>query len=258
MTWLRFLLAPLLAFFDFRVYGEGLRSGIGRAFAFLGYLTLLSLMIAFFQIQKVNDFLDWLPQHVPALTLTQNGMKLNEPGFKSIQHPTLGPIAAFDDGLTTIQPDQMQSFRFFMTSKMIYWRANLGDPIQSGEIGSRAKEPFEAKIDGQAIEKLIDRFYGPLAFLVLVIFGLMLFVQKLLVAAFFSLVGLAAQAFMTQKLSYKSIFILSCYALAIEVVFSILQFIPGFAPFASGLVGSVLAAVYLVIALVLHAKSNEK
>lgn len=254
----RFLLAPIFSFFDFKIYKEALLGGLGKAFFYLAYLTFISLLAGLTQLGKINSFLDWFPQAVPAMTLTQEGMRLDEPGFKDMHHPTLGQVAAFDDLRSTIRPDEMQNYRVFMTSKMIYWRAQPGDPIQSGEIGSRAKEPFQAQINAAALKKLINQFYAPLAVLVFVLLGAGLFLQKILFVLFFAFVGFLIQLFISRGLTFKNIFILACYSLSPIVVFSILQLIPGFGALFSNFVGFLLVLVYLALAISMQSKEKAQ
>ncbi len=256
----RFLLAPVLSLFDFKIYKEFLLLTMGKALLYLAYLSALFTAALFVfglaNVSKAEGFVEWLKTNATGITISDTGMKLDVSGRKELIHPQLGAIAVFDDTRETIRPDEMGDYRLFMTSKMIY--VNQNGTVQSNAIGSQAKKSFKTYIDAALIQKLYDRLKWPVAVFILFAAFLLGGFSRALTALTLAVLGLLIQLFMPRKLSLGKLFNIGSLAVSPALFFSILQLIPALAPFSPGLLGVLLAVAYFVIGVMVQPKVDAE
>lgn len=252
----RFLLAPILSLFDFKIYREAASFSTGKSILYTAYLSSLFMLAFFFfglsNLSNVNQFVEWLKQNASGITISDTGMKLDVSGKRELNHPQLGPLAIFDDTRTTIQFDEMGSYRLYMTSKMVYMNQN--GVVQANEIGSQAKQPFKMRIDHDVIQKIYDRLKVPVAAIILVVVFLLGWVSRLAMAVFLALLGLFVQLFMPRKMSFGHFFNIGSMALSVALFFSAFQLVSWLAPFSPGFLGVLLAVAYFFIGVMVQPK----
>lgn len=256
----RFFLAPIFVFFDFKIYREARDLKTGTAVLFAGYLSLLFTLAIFIftftQMSKIDGFVNWLKQDFPSFTISQNGVKADQPGRHEIRHPEFGLLAVIDDSVETVSNEQAAEATITLTSKMIYVKKN--GVVQGSVIGSEAKKDFSAHIDSKLIEKIYLSAKIPVATLIFVLILTLGFLSRILSALFLGLAGMLIQLFIPRQLSFGQLFKISVFALAIALPFNFLQYIPGLGRFFSGFVGLVLAVVYLILAISTQPKAESK
>lgn len=255
----RFLLAPIFALFDFKLYKEVRDLPASKAFLYLTYLsglfTLFFLFAGIFNAPKADAFVDWIQKEFKGITISRDGMRLDQPGRFELNHPKWGPIAVFDDTRPRINPSEMGPYLIYMTSKMVYVKRN--GSVQTNPIGSRAEKDFKTHIDGPAIRKVYDRLKVPVfSFLLLVIFVIG-FLTRLATAVVFAVIGQLIQLAVPRGLRFDALFLLASFAISVGVVFSLLQMIPALAPFFLGPVAALLGFVYFIIAIFVQPKPTS-
>lgn len=252
----RFFLAPLFSFFDFSIYKEAANFQPSKSLLYLTYLSALFVVAFFFfglaNISKAEDFLIWVKQNVSGVTISDSGMKLDVSGRREIIHPVLGPVAVFDDTKIEIQPGEMEGYRFYMTSKMMY--VNQNGVIQSSAIGGKAQKSFTTRINAELIQKLYDRLKWPAAIFILFAAFFVGFLTRALTALILTAFGVLVQLFMPRKLAFSSLFGIGCVALSAALFFSMLQLFPALAPFSPGMLGLLLTIAYFVIGIMVQPK----
>lgn len=253
----RFLLAPILAFFDLKIYREVRDVKTGASILYLSYLSLIFTfaisVLGFTQIPKVNAFVEWVKTNLPVMTLAQSGMKLEQPGKHEMRHPEFGVLAIFDDSRETVSAEEMGPAVIYVTSKMVYFKKNSG--IQSSMIGGQsADKAFSLKVDAALVQKIYDKVKTPLAILFLFFAFLFGLVSRLIGALFFAVMGTLLQSILKKQLSFQSSFNLAAFVLSISFPFSFLQYVPNVARFFPGYLGAVLSSVYLILAIIVQPK----
>ncbi len=257
MTTLRFLLAPVLALFDLKIYREAANIRVGKSFLYLTYLSFVFTVILFFagmaNMPKADAFVGWLKSNFTGATLSREGMKLDVPGRIELRHPQWGPIAVFDDTRETIQPDEMGLFPVYVTSKMMYVRRN--GSVQSSAIGSNAQKDFKTHIDSALIQKIYDRLKVPVASFLLFFTFVISLVWRIFLALLLASAGVGLQLILSRKLSFSALWNVASFALSIGFVFSLFELIPGLGRFFSGGVALVLSLIYLGIGIAVQPKN---
>jgi len=256
MSKIRFLLAPIFSFFDFKIYREAASFSGNRSVLYTAYLSLLfsvSLLIfGLANLSNVNAFVEWLKQNASGITISDTGMKLDVSGKRELNHPWLGPLAVFDDTRTVIQFSEMGNYRMYMTSRMIY--VNQNGVIQANEIGSKAKQAFKIRVDQEMIQKLYDRLKLPVGAIIFFAVFLLGWMSRLVSALVLALLGFLVQLFMPRKMSFAQLFNVACMALSVALFFSVFQLVPWLAPFAPGFLGILLVGTYFVIGIMVQPK----
>ena len=251
MNALRFLLAPITAFFDFSIYREAREVKTGTAVLFAAYLSLLFCMaLAIFGLTKMSvadDFVTWLKKDLPSFTISQTGFKIDQPGRYEIRHPHLGLLAILDDTKETVSIEEAGKASLYVTAKFIY--INKNGRVEGSQIGSQAKKEFSTHVDSALIDRLYKKIKVPLIIFAFVLLFIMGFLTRLLAALFFSSVGLLIQLVLPRELTFSQLFNLASFVIAVSLPFNFLQYIPQMTKLLSGPAGALIAFVYLVLAI---------
>jgi hypothetical protein len=251
MNSLRFLLAPIFAFFDLSIYREARGVKTGAAVLFVAYLSLLFCMalaiLGLTQMSVADDFVSWLKKDLPSFTISQTGLKIDQPGRYEIRHPQLGLLAILDDTKEIVSPDEAGKVPLYVTSKFIY--INKNGKVESSQIGSQAKKDFSAHVDSALIDRLYKKIKMPLIIFGLVLLFIMGFLTRLLAALFFSSVGLLIQLVLPRNLTFSQLFSMASFVIAVSLPFNLLQYIPQLTKIFSGPAGALIAFVYMVLAI---------
>lgn len=256
----RFFLAPIFVFFDFKIYREVRDLKTSTSILFLVYLSFLFsvalFIFGFTQMAQINGFVKWLEKDFPGFTISQTGVKLDQPGRHEIRHPEFGLLAVLDDTRETVSLEEAGQATVYLTSKMIYVKKN--GAVQGNVIGGQAKKDFSAHVDSKLIDKIYNRAKLPVAALIFVLVFVTGCLTRMLSALFFALVGMFMQLFVPRRLNFSQLFNISSFALAIALPFNFLQYIPGLGKFFSGFVGVILVFVYLALAISIQPKPEPK
>src|SRR3989338_4152290 len=224
-----FLLAPVMSFFSTRLYRQVLQSGIGRGFAYLFYLTILFSLLTVFLCQLLlqplaSNFMDWLIQVTPEMTLTQTGLNVpvKQPYF--VDHPALGPLYLIDTtkNLDELMAEKGRAFVLIGKEHLIVRSGRRGEV----RVFNLRDAMTQARTAGQPIRitknlmlQLNQRFQALLVPVVLVFLAPLFFVWKLLIALFYSLIALLLNRFRKEKFRYGSLFTLACFAISPVTIF---------------------------------------
>jgi len=259
----RFLTAPVLALFDFRIYREVRDEKPGTAVLYNLYLTaLLGVALTIFGFSfmpKIDAFVHWLKTEYPGMTLSADGMKLDKPGRVILTHPQLGPLVAFDDSVETVTPSEIGSIQLFVTSKMVYTQK---EARSFGGFSNENKAAFKntppLHLDGEIIERGYRKYKNLVVGGILFIVLFFMFVVKLILGLIFGALGFLIQLFLPRKLEFEKLFVLASFAFSIELWITILGNIPNLGRFFNGGIGLVLSLVYFVIAISIQPKPTPE
>ncbi len=219
-----FLLAPVMTFFSSRLYRSALRSGMGRGFSYLLYLTVLFCLLVVFLCQFLlipvtSNFIDWLIQVTPEMTITQTGLSVSANQPYLVKHPALGPVYLIDTtkSLDELMADQSRAFLLIGKEHVVVRNPRRGqtrifDLKQAMEQARLANQPI--RITKNLMRQLDQRFQALIVPIVLLLLAPLFFIWKLLVALFYSLIGLGLNLFKKEKIRYGSLFTLTCYAIS--------------------------------------------
>ncbi|MBI1977189.1 MAG: DUF1189 family protein [Candidatus Omnitrophica bacterium] len=255
-----FLLSPVTAFFSRRLYREALRSGIGRGFGFLTYLTLLFCIFVFLlcQIRIVpltNSFVDWLIQTTPEMTMTSAGLTTQAEQPYLAKHPAFGPLYLIDTTKTAQELLATETPAVVLISK----DAIILKQVRNGQTRVFNLDQAMAQVrqtnrpiqlTKQLMRQIANRILAFLVPLVLLFFAPFFFIWKLFAALFYSLFALLFNLFRKEKCSYRSLFVLSCFALApVTVLQAINILLPNLTMNLNVLYAFVLTLAYLAFGL---------
>lgn len=252
------LTAPYLALFNKSFYEHISRTSLKKGFLYLFFLSitmslLVVLMINFVLFPQADKFVDWVKKEMPILTLdAQQGLSMNQDSPYTMIHPEMGPVATFDLTKEEVTQEAMGDVSLFVTKKNIYVR-------QPNQLRVYPLNDLNQKVEKQEPVQihpnLIDRFYSTSKPIILAVsfFAVLVtfFVWKILVALFFSLIGILFNSMRIEKLSYPAVLNVTVFALTPSILFQMVRlFIPTLAaiPFISVLdIGMTSAYLYFAI-----------
>jgi hypothetical protein len=256
----RFFLAPILVFFDFKIYREIVELPLKKSFLYLVYLaglwTLFFFIVGLVNLPKINSLVEWTKVQWTGMTLSHSGMQLDRSGRQELNHPQFGPLAVFDDTRDFISPEEMGHYRLYMTSKMIY--IQHGSDIQGSVIGGRGQREFQTRVDRDTIHRLYHSLKWFVAAFALVFIFISGFLSRLAAASLLALLGLGIQLFFPHKLRFEQLFALSVFCLSVGLVFSLFQWVPDWQAFFPDFLGPILVCVYFAIAISVQQPIPEK
>lgn len=235
-----FLLSPIMTFFSTRLYRQTLRSGIGRGFAYLAYLTALFCLLLVFLAQFLlmpltRDFIDWLIQVTPEMTLTQSGLKANISQPYLVKHPAFDVALYSIDttkNLEELMADQSRTFILIGKEYMVGRNPYSNQPprvIDLKKAMEQAKQANRAlQLTKPLMHQIAQRFLAVVIPLLLLMIAPFFFIWKLLTAFFYFLIALLLNLFRKDRFPYRSLFTLACYAITpVTVIQAISLFVPG-------------------------------
>ena len=220
---IKFLISPLFTLFSKHTYQHALKSGIGYGLCYLLYLAVLmsafsAVLIRLSFLPTVNRFTHWLIQETPEMTLTASGLKTDTAQPYTLDHPVMGHLYTIDTAKTIGE-----------------WSVETTDaPVLIGRDGMivRGVEPaktnvYEFSAAMQQIEKagqplrITKRFLEVLAArvmsfaipLILAVAAPIFLIWKLFSVLLVSLVAFVINRFQKEKIKYRHLFVLSCYAI---------------------------------------------
>ena len=218
-----FLLAPLMTLFSKRLYRKALHSGVGRGFGYLLYLTVLFCVLTFVLCQLrllplTSQFIDWLVQVTPEMTLTQTGLNVDVAQPYLVEHPAIGPLYLIDTtkSASDLLADQSPAVILIGKNAVVARQpqrnqVRVFNLDQAMEQVRQANRPLQ--ITKQVMNQLSKRLLGMLVPIVLVFLAPLFFIWKLLAALFYSLLALLLNLFRKEKLRYSALFNVACYAI---------------------------------------------
>ena len=218
-----FLAAPALSFFSLRFYQRILKSGAGRGFAYLLYLTVLFCFLAtflchFLLLPVVSGFVDWFINATPEIRITSAGLDTKAPQPFLLKHPAFGPLYLIDTSKSLQELTADKSGAPILIGKeQIVFRYSGRDELRLYELKkvidqvARTNQPIA--ITKPVLKTLWERVYRLLVPGALLVFAPIFFLWKLMSALFYSLVALLLNRFRKEKLHYGTLFSLSCFAM---------------------------------------------
>lgn len=263
-----FFLAPVLSFFSVRLYREALRSGVGRGILYLLYLTVLFCLLTLFLCRMLllplaGSFMDWLVSVTPEMTLTQTGLKVSAQEPYLVKHDVLGPLYLVDTtkDLAALERDSSKALILIGKEHIV-----IQNPYRSEKRVFDLKQAMEqvkqnnrpVTITKRVMQELNRRFQGMLIPFILVLLAPFFFIWKLLAVLFYSLIALLLNLFRKEKLNYKSLFSLACYAITpVTVVQATNLFIPDMHFNLNLLLAIGLTTVYLAYGMFVENRSSS-
>lgn len=167
-----FWLAPVMAFFDPRVYRHAaMRSGKRGILYNLYCAGLVTLLVMIILTAKVAPSIDkifvWLQKDMPVLVWTPEGLSMesNVPQPYTLTHPMFGPVAIFDMNKTTVTEAEMRSVPVLVTAKKIFLRRGP-EQIEERDITqtglqpqpNQQKLPNRVRITGELMGQFYNNF----------------------------------------------------------------------------------------------------
>ena len=186
---LRFLFAPLAAFFSPRLYRTALQSGMGRGFGYLCYLTFLfcvfvALLCQFYLLPLTRSFTDWLIQVTPEMTLTESGLEVGISQPYLVIHPAFVPLYVIDTskGPSELLSDQSGAPVLIGKEHVVlrYGGRSETRVIDLKQILERARESkTPAQLTKNLMRQLVDRLRTFLIPVTLLFLAPLFFIWKL-------------------------------------------------------------------------------
>ena len=235
-----FLLSPILTLFSPRLYRDVLRSGAGRGFGYLGYLTLLFCLLAFFLsrsrlVPLAGSFSDWLIEVTPEMTLTQTGLNVNVEEPYLVKHTTLGPLYVIDTQKSSEALQEDESGAVFLIGKEeIIFRNRDRNETRIFSLKEGMEKVREAsrpvQITKNIMHQMAARAHALIVPVALIFLAPLFFLWKLLAALLYSLIALLLNLFKKEKLRYSSLFTLACFAITpVTIIQAVSLSVPGVA-----------------------------
>lgn len=251
------LLGPIYSLFSVSFYKRVLGFSFWKGFLYLCFLSLvygvLFLVFLFMPFRGQADrFVSWFAEHLPQLTLTKEGVLAEVQQPFEVKHPMYGSILVIDT--TKASLETMPETLIYLTKTKLIFRNEARGQYR---VFNLAPESEEAKaqwknfmITGPFLESWYYKLV-PLAYPAVLIFIFLFFlIWKLLAALFYSLIALIIHLFRKEKLSYRSLFVCSIFALSPVIVLQWAgMFIPRIYLVLNFFTALVLTALYLAFGI---------
>lgn len=252
-----FLLAPLMSLFSLRFYRRLLSRRLASGFLYLGYLVLLLAISGLFLIQTqflpaANDFVKWLKESLPELTVTREGIRMAVEEPLLLNHPRWGSILYLIPQKDFPDSEDLGKAFVVVTRTKIAYRDPRGGEVRIQDIipEKGQKEWRDFRVTGEAIEQIWNRSTPPLAG---ILFGVILvggYLWKLAAALVYSLIGLLLNRFRKERLPYRSILNYSFFVLTPVTLLQVVTVsFPRWPIPLNVWTGGVLTAAYLALAI---------
>jgi hypothetical protein len=255
-----FLISPALTFFSRRLYQEVLKSGAGRGFLYLSYLTALFCVLGMFLSRTliapvVEDYAQWFVSVTPEMTMTEKGLSAQVKQPYLVSHPAIGPLYLIDTtksgqqllndpsgALIVVAQDQMIIRQPGQAEMRIVDFANIRQQLSQ----SKGAVRITKQVLWDFVKRLQDMMYPIMLLIAAVVF----FIWKLISALLYSVVALVMSRFRKAKLQYRNLFALSCHAITPVTVLQVMSFsIPETEFNLSLLIAVVLTSCYIAYAI---------
>lgn len=234
---LAFLLSPALSFFSKRLYHKASQSKASFGIGYLFYLSclfgvLLVALCYLLFLPIAQGFSNWLIDVTPAIQITPMGIVADVKQPYLVKYPAFGTIYMIDTtkSVAELEADSSKAFMRIGKKNVLFF-----DQIGSFRVISLENLIERARLEKRTIQitrsmmRLFTERLFQTAFPILIIFlSLLFFFWKLSIALFYSLVAVVLNLFRKEKLPYKSLFILSCFAITPATIFEVTNFaVPG-------------------------------
>lgn len=218
------LISPILSFFSRRLYRSSLQSGTGRGVVYLLYLTALFCVLVvflcrFLLLPITSSFIEWLALVTPEITLTQSGVSTEAPQPYLVKHPAFGPLYLIDTNKSLAELSSDQSGAIILIGKnhvvVRYPHRNeirVFDLKHAVEQVRAANQPIH--ITKKLMWGLTQRFQSMIIPFVLLFLAPLFFIWKLVVVLLYSLIALLLNLLRKERIRYRSLFTLTCYAIS--------------------------------------------
>jgi len=261
------LFAPVLSFFSRRLYGKVAQKGFGYGLLYIVYLAVLfgvlwTFLSQFLLLPMVKDFGGWLVAVTPETQISASGIEIKAKEPYVIKHPAIPnmPLVMIDTSLDLDGLMKSESKAFALVGKDHVIVSKPGGGEQRifdlrPQLVEMAKGSKVFVITKMMMQSFVDRVVGLLTPVYVMIMFVSFMVWKVIEAFFFSLIGLALNMFRKEKLPYRNLFSLACFA---NSPITIIQWMAVFAVFGlqlyvSFLVGVALTTVYMVYGMLVAA-----
>ena len=264
-----FLLSPVLTFFSARLYRQVIRSGIGHGFGYLAYLTGLFCLLVFFLAQFLlmpltRDFIGWLVQVTPEMTLTQSGLKVSVSEPYLVKHPAFNTSLYVIDttkNLDELMADKSQAFLVVGKEYIIGRSPYSNQPPRVIDLKKAMEQVKQVnrpiQITKPIMHQITQRFLGMVIPFLLALLAPFFFIWKLLTALFYSLIALLLNFFRKEKFQYSSLFTLACYAITpVTLIQAMSLFAPGLSLNLNIFLAIALTVSYMIYGMFVVAPQN--
>lgn len=254
-----FLLAPVLTLFSVKFYRK-ISASKAIGFLYLGYLSLLfSIWLTLFLNARflpiADEFVSWLSQSLPKMVLTQQGLQMDIKEPALLSHPQYGPVLFLIPTKDVPDPEDLKQAFLVVTPKNVAYRRSERGEYTIQEL--LPKRTQQTKWQDLTITKeTVDQFWGKLkVFIAPTFFSVLLitfYIWKLIVALFYSLIGILLNRFRKNRLSYAAVLNVTLFALTPYILLqSLVWTFPGVRIPHNFLMSLAVTILYLVIGLLL-------
>ena len=252
-----FLLSPILALFSLKFYRQAQTAPVSRGFLYLGYLSFLLALygMILFRIQwmpAANEFVDWLKQNLPEMTLTRQGleMKIAEP--RLLTHSRWGALIYLDPVKDSPDSADLEKAVVVITRTKVGYRDPSTEELRIQNIVQQSNAANWR--DVSFTQETIGRLWRKLSPWLAAIFFLTSFVGfylwKLIAALLYSLIGMLLNLFRKTKLRYGSILNVCFFALTpLALLQALVWLFPNFPLPVNLLTSLTLTTLYLAFAI---------
>lgn len=246
-----------MALFSLKFYRQIQTAPVSRGFLYLGYLSFLLALygMILFRIQwmpAANEFVGWLKQNLPEMTLTRQGleMKIAEP--RLLTHSRWGALIYLDPVKDSPDPADLEKAAVVITRTKIGYRDPSTEELRIQNIvrQGNAANWRDATFTQETITQLWRRLSPWLAAIFFLTSFVGLYLWKLTAALLYSLIGILLNLFRKAKLRYASILNVSFYALTpLALLQALVWLFPNFPLPVNLLTSLALTALYLAFAI---------
>ncbi len=215
-----FFLAPFLALFSVAFYKQRLVTPLRTGFLYLLYLSFLLSIFATARIRiqllpVANEFVDWLRQSLPEITVTAQGIQTKTQEPILLTHPQWGPLIYLDPTKDAPQSGDFEKALVTLTRRKVAYRSPEGGEVRIQDLlpqgPQRGQQDF--LVTGEGIAKLWRGLAPWLTAIFFVSSLAAIYLWKLAASLGYSLVALILNLFRREKLSYKALIHFSIYTL---------------------------------------------
>jgi hypothetical protein len=265
-----FLMAPILTFFSKHLYREALSKGFGRGFGYLAYLTgLFSLIVLLLSnlllLPFAENLMSWFIHMTPEMTLRGDGLSTAVAQPYVVDYPDLGPIYVIDTNKTANDFLRSSEQAPIMIGKQeIVIQSDLAAEgarvISLEKLMNQLRESNSVfLISKQVMRNVVNGLKGFLVPSVVFFLGLSFFIWKITSAFLYSIAALVLNRMRKNKLRYRNLFALSCYAITPVTMIQAVNFsVPDFNFSVNILIAIALTICYLAYALFAASDSGGK
>lgn len=249
----------LTSLFNFSVYKNVARRGLGRAFLHLFLLVIIysfgfSVFMNKTVLTEINDFISWASENFPSVYISGKTLSTDaqEPLFLNYKEGLVsfvfstkqdyGDLGSLEENTVVIENQRI----------LFVGPDNQVTPYDLDNL-QQLDENLAGTIDKKSLEqldKVINRFFSPVVFFAILIVSIFAF---LMVSFLWSLVGALLNLIIRAKIKYDGVYSVAIYSLTAVNLMVFLGFLfPAFNfPFRN-VVGLALIFFYLIVGLVVN------